>query len=792
MESMVDIEFNFNQKIIMIQAKLDEPFQLVIEQYIQKALIKPNSVYFIANSKLIEPKQTVENHMNDIDKQNNKIVVFVNLINKENENKIITYSKDIICPQCKEPCRFTIDNYKIKLFDCAHNHINSNIKLADFYETQRKEITDIVCDSCKNINKGYSNDKDNVFFECLNCKEMLCFQCKSKHDLNHNIIKYYQKNYICTKHNYFFYKYCIDCRSNICFLCDKEHVRHKTTEFSHLKPDIEKSKKKLKEFRTVLDTLTNQIQDIIKKLNQLLEDMNIYYEINKNILQNYEENNINYQTLKNINEFNINNKIYEKIKNIISYTNIKDKIQDILDLYTNIEKNNIKTINEKNKKFQNKETIGKNDDVTTTYGITPMGIEGKLNKISIVYKVEKRKENIKLFGIQFVENNKKKCHIIINGKKRELSEYFISNINEYEKLEVKLIETEPITNMSYMFSECKSLISLPDISKMYTGNITNMSFMFHDCEALKSLPDISNWDTRNVTNMSCMFKTCILLFSLPDISKWNTRNVTNMESMFYECLSLVDLPDISNWDTENVTNMSCLFKKCSILSSLPDISKWDTKRVTDMNSMFYRCCSLNVLPDISKWDIKNVTRIDKMFYFCEELKYLPDISKWDTQNILNMESVFRETKLDSLPDLSKWNTKSVTNMSRLFYNCSTLTSLPDISTWDTSNVIDMCGMFKNCSSLICLPDISKWNINNVNKMEFLFQSCSSLESLPDISKWDTKNVSDMSNMFHGCSNLKSCPDISNWTLKKDIRKEDMFIGVNKNIIPKKFRGCVIY
>ena len=144
MESMVDIEFNFNQKIIMIHAKLDEPFQLVIEQYIQKALIKPNSVYFIANSKLIEPKQTVENHMNDIDKQNNKIVVFVNLINKENENKIITYSKDIICPQCKEPCRFTIDNYKIKLFDCAHNHINSNIKLADFYETQKKEITDIV------------------------------------------------------------------------------------------------------------------------------------------------------------------------------------------------------------------------------------------------------------------------------------------------------------------------------------------------------------------------------------------------------------------------------------------------------------------------------------------------------------------------------------------------------------------------------------------------------------------------------------------------------------------------
>ena len=123
MESMVNVEFNLDQKIIIIQTKLDDPFQLVIGQFIQKTLIKPNSVYFIANSKPIEPKQTVENHMNDIDKQNNKIIVSVNIINKENENKIITHSKDIICPECKEPCRFTIDNYKIKLFDCAHNHI---------------------------------------------------------------------------------------------------------------------------------------------------------------------------------------------------------------------------------------------------------------------------------------------------------------------------------------------------------------------------------------------------------------------------------------------------------------------------------------------------------------------------------------------------------------------------------------------------------------------------------------------------------------------------------------------
>ena len=163
MESMVNVEFNLNQKITTLQTKLDEPFQFIIEQYIKKSLIEPNSVYFIVNSKPIEPKQTIENHMNDIDKQNNKITVFVNRI----------FSKDIICPECKEPCRFTIDNYKIKLFDCIHNHKIDNIKLSDFYETQKNETPGIICASCKN-----TNTNDNEFYECLTCNEIFCFLCK--------------------------------------------------------------------------------------------------------------------------------------------------------------------------------------------------------------------------------------------------------------------------------------------------------------------------------------------------------------------------------------------------------------------------------------------------------------------------------------------------------------------------------------------------------------------------------------------------------------------------------------
>ena len=62
--------------------------------------------------------------------------------------------------------------------------------------------------------------------------------------------------------------------------------------------------------------------------------------------------------------------------------------------------------------------------------------------------------------------------------------------------------------MSYMFYWCKSLYSLPDISKWDTKNITNMKQMFSYCKSLKSLPDISKWDTKNVIDMSYIFKGC--------------------------------------------------------------------------------------------------------------------------------------------------------------------------------------------------------------------------------------------------------------------------------------------
>ena len=194
---------------------------------------------------------------------------------------------------------------------------------------------------------------------------------------------------------------------------------------------------------------------------------------------------------------------------------------------------------------------------------------------------------IRIFGKDFVRINKNNCYLMINNQKMDLCEYL--EINKYQNdnnsLEIKLFEINPIINMSHMFNECESLISLPDISKWDTKNVKNMSNMFTFCKSLISLPDISEWDTKNVTDISSLFCKCKSLISFPDISEWDTKNVTNISDLFSGCHSLLSLPDISKWNTKNITDMSNMFTFCESLISLPDISKWDTKNVTNMSHM---------------------------------------------------------------------------------------------------------------------------------------------------------------------------------------------------------------
>ena len=254
-----------------------------------------------------------------------------------------------------------------------------------------------------------------------------------------------------------------------------------------------------------------------------------------------------------------------------------------------------------------------------------------------------------------------------------------------------------------------------DLSVMDTSEVTDMSWMFRNCYNLTSL-DLRNFDTSKVTNMSNIFGGCSSLTSL-DVSKFDTSNVTDMSGMFSSC-SLTSL-DLRNFDTSKVTNMSNMFSYCGGLTTL-DVSKFDTSNVTDMSWMFRNCYNLTSL-DLRNFDTSKVTDMSYMFSDCMGLTSL-DVSKFDTSNVTNMSSMFDSCYDLTNLDLRNFDTSKVTNMSEMFDSCYDLTSL-DLRNFDTSKLTDMSRMFRQCGKLTQITVSNKWVIKSGASTNEMFSNC---------------------------------------------------------------------
>ena len=337
----------------------------------------------------------------------------------------------------------------------------------------------------------------------------------------------------------------------------------------------------------------------------------------------------------------------------------------------------------------------------------------------------------------------------------------ISNLETITGLEY--LNTEKVTNMSYMFYGCSKLTSL-DVSKFNTANVTEMNSMFASCFELTSL-DVTKFNTANVTNMSRMFSSCPKLTFL-DVTKFNTANVTNMSYMFSNCQTLTSL-DVTKFNTANVTNMSCMFSDCSQLTSL-DVSKFNTANVTDMNSMFASCLKLTSL-DVSKFNTMNVTNMSYMFHKCSKITSL-DVTNFNTEKVTNMSYMFSGCLALTSLDVTNFNTEKVTDMNNMFLNCQTLPSL-DVTKFNTENVTNMSYMFSGCSKLTFL-DVTKFNTVNVTNMSRMFTNCSALTSI-DVRNFNTANVTNMNRMFAYCVALTSLY-LTNFNTEKVTNMGDMF------------------
>ena len=577
---MAEVEFIYNGTKTIIQCNLSEKIKDISKRFKDKIKLTNKNINYTYNGNLVLNEELkFEEIVNNEDKIRKKMsfIVFDNLI--ETKDKDIIKSNEIICPECKENIRMNINEYKINLLKCKNGHNKENILLDEFEETQNINLTDIICNICKNNNKSISYD--NIFYKCLTCNINICPLCKSSHDKNHIIINYDEKYYICNEHNEKYMLYCEDCNKNLCTLCDG-HKEHKRIFFVDILPKKEDLIKKKQLLKSTIDDFNSEIKVLISRFNEVTNKINIYYKIIEDMINNYDNKNRNYEIIYNLNQIQ-NNNINEELKKIIRCNNIIEKYNNILNIY---------------KKMNHDE-------------------------INLIYNIKGLKE-LYLFGANFVSKNKNNLKLIIDGKEQDIIyKYNIENNNNKDILEIKLKGITNVTYMNNMFQLCNSLSPLSDLTKWNTSHVYKMGYLFCNCNSLLSLPDISNWNTSNVTYMSNIFNGCSSLKFLPDISKWDTSNVSDMSEMFSSCNSLLSLPDISKWNISNVNDMNCMFADCSSLKSLPDISKWNTSKLNIMDFMFSTCSSLLSLPDISKWNISNVTNMNDMFYGCKDSLNIP-------------------------------------------------------------------------------------------------------------------------------------------------------------------------
>ena len=306
------------------------------------------------------------------------------------------------------------------------------------------------------------------------------------------------------------------------------------------------------------------------------------------------------------------------------------------------------------------------------------------------------------------------------------------------------------TSCYYWFSGCNNLTEIKGIENLNTENVTNMSYMFVKCKALTSL-NLTSFNTEKVTNMQGMFKECSDLTSL-DLSNFNTEKVTDMQGMFWECSNLTSL-NLTRLNTENVTAMNGMFYGCTKLESL-DLSNFNTAKVTKMNQMFYNCNKLTSL-DLTSFNTAEVTKMDNMFRSCTDLTSL-DLSNFNTAKVTDMNYMFYNcNELKSL-DITSFNTAEVTKMDNMFESCFALTSL-DLSSFNTAEVTNMSYMFKSCKALTSL-DLTSFNTAKVENMTEMFNNCPALTTIYASDKFVTGQVTNSRNMFYGCTELKGFID----------------------------------
>ena len=302
--------------------------------------------------------------------------------------------------------------------------------------------------------------------------------------------------------------------------------------------------------------------------------------------------------------------------------------------------------------------------------------------------------------------------------------------------------TNKLTTMSFMFYQCKSIISI-DLSNFKTENVAEIQYMIYMCTSVKAI-DLSNHNYEHLKS-----KYSSYMEAIPNLKYINLKNFKLSPQMNISLLPLL----------KNTANLII----CGVPSGYSTISK-------DI------CCNYDTEND--KCDYSNYISV---YYDIDEINHQFSLACNECyenvgflmigESMLSKREKFNLTKETKL-EIHFAN--PLVNISNFFKGIEKIKSI-DLSTLNSSKLIDMSSIFNGCSSLESI-NLSNLNVSLVTNMSSMFAGCSSLNSL-NLSSFNTPLLTNMNEIFNGCTSLASL-DLSNFDMGKCIYYENIFSDIS--------------
>ena len=322
-----------------------------------------------------------------------------------------------------------------------------------------------------------------------------------------------------------------------------------------------------------------------------------------------------------------------------------------------------------------------------------------------------------------------------------------------------VFNTANVTDFSYFLSDSIRLATLENGDKIKLTSATNTNHMFYNLPSLDIKDFINHIESENITDASYMFYRTTSSQNVTIPTAFKTHNISNMQSMFngFRTPSL----DISNMQFDSVTTMEEMFSGITIKSSemtlddynysakqiiwptgtinAPNLTslrglykghhyltqaifpKLNTTVLTDLSFIFSNFTNSLTKLDLTGLDTSHVETVESMFAGTHFTLDVPTKISFDTSNVHNMHNMFYYAKSsDGLLDLSDLNVSNVTDMSNLVY-CTWIVTV-DLTGWDTRNVTNMAEMFRDSNYLKTIYVSESFVTTNVTKSDGIFHS----------------------------------------------------------------------